>query len=477
MRIMIVGHGAREHAIARRLVRDGHEVVTYACRPNVGLKHDCHDFVLAPKYSAKSIVTQAVARKVDLLLPTDEAALFGGVGDAARAAGLLCFGHLKKTALLLEGMRNEVMAVLPSGRYARVPEGKLVTTHRELHELVVTGEMPVVKPLFADAPAGRVAFLDGDGAEFIDQLEMPVWAEAYRAGVDFSIHYLVSGAAFHFLGMTFDYPFLGNRPLVLTGGMGAVVPGKRDASLVSGELLRECQTMVEVGLRRLQEKHGCELNGFVSAQFRKHRQQAIFTELDCKPGNPEFIALLPTLHGDLGVALDNMARGVPPDLSSYGTASVAISMAPAGYPQSVAADAHDIPADLLLHGEVLIGESRKWGGAIKSGRSRTLCVVFGADDIRQARDRAAWLAAEIGRATGLMFRDDIGDNLTRPAAAQRVQKSLRALKEKGGKRFMLRLSPEAHAALRTLVPTEAFPNETLAINTAIINLASQTSAA
>lgn len=467
MRVLIAGHGAREHAIARRLVQDGHEVVACAARKNAGLLQNCHEFVSVPEYSGTGIAKLAVSRGVDLLLPTDEASLFLGAADAAAEAGVLCFGHPRKTALFMEGMRHEVISLLKPGRYARPPSGRLIRARREWLSMPAS-EMVVAKPVSSDTRASGVSFVQpGDASK----IALPAWVEPYKAGVDFSIHYLALGGRAVYLGMTFDYPFLSKKSLTLTGGMGSLVPGRSDETVVHDTLLNECKAMAEHLIRSISEERRLDVRGFVSAQFRKVRQHAIFTELDCKPGNPEIIALLPTLEGDLGEVLLEAAQGTTPQISTNGLASVAISMAPASYPypSSVLLTKHNLPASLLASETVFFGETSMSHSVIRSGESRTICVTGCGASIEDARGSAKALATEIRRDTGLVFRDDIGSGAL-AGATERVRKSLQALKTSGGKRVMLRLSPEANKALRELLEKGDFKNETEAINAAVVRL-------
>ena len=470
MRFLLIGHSAREHAIAKRLIREGHVVVSYMVKQNVGLENVCHAYVRAQDYSCNDIISAAIVEKIDLILPSDEAALFGGVADAAVEAGIACFGHTKKTAALIELARDEVIATMPSSRYVRVPDGKLVRSHEEIRSFAALRHKIAVKPLrpldgsFSQNDRG-VTFVE-DAESSIDHLVLPAWVEPYQSGVDFSIHYMVNGSHYHYLGLTFDYPFLDDTCTILTGGMGAIVPSDADKSVVSPVLLSECQAMAEKCFYKLQERYACRINGFVSLQFRKVRQQAIFTELDCKPGNPEIVALLPTLIGEFGESIMAITKGELPSISSSGKASVALSMASPDYPSGGAAI--KIPDTILSREDVSIGETIQAASTIRSGRSRTLCVVESGEHVKQVLDIVLSAAREIKNNTGLIFRDDIGAHVFSLAASRRVHKSLLELKQKGGKRFMLRLSPEANEALKQLVASKSFPSETMAINWAII---------
>lgn len=459
MRILIVGHGAREHALARRLKQDGHEVVVCIRGNNAGLDHDFANVVAVPSYSGAVIAGLATLWKSDLVVPTDEHALFDGAADSVRKAGVPCLGHSRETSVFLERARGDVIGLLEHEGGACAPEGRMAVSSEEWLGMP-THARAVVKPISSQG----VLFAE-HGERVPDSDSFPAWVESFTPGTDFSLHYIVTPGGQAFLGLTFDYPFLRAGSFVLTGGMGSVVPGEHDATVVSGPLLQACKNMAERLFRSIVAERGLVLRGFISVQFRKVGRQAIFTELDCKPGNPEIVALLATIDGDLGNHFWRAAMDGVPELALNGLASAAISMAPVGYPQRKGKP-HIIPSCYLGLSAIHFGETEQGDGCIKSAQSRALCVSGSGATLMDACSKAASLAAEVSGITGLWYRPDIGRALE-TGAAERVRRSLRGLKERGGKRIMLRLSPEANTALNSLVDNGGFKNETEAINAAI----------
>lgn len=399
---MIVGHSAREHAIARRLIADGHFVISYMSRKNFGLEKDSHTFYYAEDYSSKDIIQSSLHYGVDLLLPTDEYALYNGVADEAFLSGILCFGHTQRSAFLMEVMRDQVISALCDREYAKRPEGILALTPQEIKALHKVYKNIVVKPIQI---RGGVYFIDNNDYD-INQISLPAWCEPYIPGIDFSLHYLVNKNSLYFLGFTFDYPFLDEINLVLTGGMGSIVPEAGEISKAFEEILNDCKIMTSAGLLKLKENHQCEINGFISAQFRKVGNQAIFCEIDCKPGNPEIVAILPTIKGDFGKILLDVVKNRMTEIDLNGLASIAISLVPEQYPFATEFK-HIISDKLLKNKEVLFGETQKTEFGIRNGRSRTLCIVCSGQDSLQAKNKATALASDINLTSGLRFRDEI----------------------------------------------------------------------
>jgi phosphoribosylamine--glycine ligase len=470
MRFLVVGHGAREHSLARRLVADGHEVVICASKCNAGLVSDFPHFIHIDHYDAESILQEAINHHVDIIIPCTEKALFGGIVDAAKLAGIPCLGHTKRVAEVLEKERSVVIGSMKTCGMVSPPKGAVITDKKDLLKIVGNRKMAVLKPLPAHVSSlSGVHFINV--ADEIPKECFPTWAEAYIPGVDFSVHYIVVGTKFYPLGTTVDYPLLSRKNDIVTSGMGAIAIPDEACDLLPPIITDQCRQMVENGLLRLQSKLRIQISGFVSAQFRKTRQGIIFTELDCKPGDPEIVALLPLLKVDLGYLFMQAVHSLPCPIVKHPFYSVAVPMIPRGYPLQVALGEHKIPMDVLGDTALSIGDLNKQSGCLASGTSRTLCINTVSESLPQAVAETMAKAASLSNSTGLLYRNDIGANISKPSATQRVKKSLQDLKVRGGKRLMLRLSPEALAATKKIMAEDGIKTETAAINAALIRCA------
>lgn len=472
MKFLLVGHGAREHAIARRLVHDGHEVVACATQRNPGLVDICSSLVQINNYAqVRKIIHAARADRVSMILACDERSLFAGVADAASEASIPCLGHKMESAILLERKRNAVISALRANPPVRLPKGVAIARREELKDSRELGEKVVVKPIFPNK-VGKYAIAFGPRGGLFRANLFPAWVEPDEPGDDFSLHYLVSHKRFYFLGVTLDYPMLNKSSRIVTGGMGSIaIPEVPDAPLTEA-LVQKCREMTESGLLHMQSEHLAEFCGFVSAQFRKTRRGAVFTELDCKPGNPEFQALLPQIRGDIGSLFYDAFCGSAHTVKRTRMFSAAVTLAPSTYPGG-----HNIRRKLphetfLPDSTILVGDvvADKDGNFWANG-SRTLCIVAGAADFSTTLSKAMSHASSMAAISGLIFRTDIGSNLPANTATARVKKSLENLKNQGGKRLMLRLSPAALAATRQIMAQEGHKTETAAINSTLIQRA------
>ena len=88
---MIVGDGAREHAIASRLVEEGQKVISYQTKPNIGLRRICSSNIFGVNYDAKIIVASAKSERVNIIIPGVEQAIFNGISDIAENESIFCY--------------------------------------------------------------------------------------------------------------------------------------------------------------------------------------------------------------------------------------------------------------------------------------------------------------------------------------------------------------------------------------------------
>lgn len=464
MRILIIGHGAREHALVSRFVSEGHEVVVCHKKQNVGIERTANACWLVPDYtSAPHIVDKAVAQNIDLIVPSDEEALFSGVADEANRRGIPCSGHEAYTATVLEQQRPAVIAAIPCRAPLARPAGKIAHSYHEIMAMIRdTGAAVVIKPI---ATPFAITFVTPEAdIGWRQHIKWPAWVETYVEGMEFSTHlFYINGQPKH-LGVTLDYPFTDSSRRALTGGMGAVALPD-DNSILSAAIIQRCTKATIDGVERLAVDVGIRPNGFISAQFRATARGVIFTEMDCKPGNPEIIALLPTLRNDFVKLLTD-----PGDIPLRTNMTViALSMAPRGYPKTLGVT--QVPAwrepDGVFYGESLLVDD----GCLAFGPSRALCLTQSASSIELARSLILPAAASTAKATNLMYRSDVGDVALR-GASLRVKMSLKKLQQRGGRRLMLRLSPAANASLELLIATGQFQSATEAINLILMRAAS-----
>ena len=411
MKVLVVGSGAREHAIVRSLRLDPSVDEVVAAPGNPGIA-DLARCVALPGgvTDADAVVSLAVETGVDLVVIGPEAPLVAGVADAVRAAGIACFGPSARAAML-EGSKAFAKAVMSS---AEVPTGlaHVCTTMEEVADaLDALGAPHVVKD--DGLAAGKGVVVTEDRAQALDHarecLAKPdgaVVIEEYLSGPEVSLFCLCDGVSVVPLSPAQDFKRVGDGDAgPNTGGMGAYSPlGWAPDGLVDDVVRRVAQPVIDEMARR-----GTPFVGvlFIGLALTPRGPRVI--EFNARFGDPETQVVLTRLLTPLGGLLLAAATGrleeVPPlrwSPQHAVTVVVAAQNYPGaprtgdlitGLPEGAADDDDDDDGDDEAHGgrtaSVLhAGTARDADGRLISAGGRVLSVVATGDTLASARKRA-----------------------------------------------------------------------------------------
>ena len=412
MKALVIGSGAREHALVRSLLSDPEVDAVLAAPGNPGIDIDA---LCVPVDATDPAAVVALARQhtVDLVVVGPEAPLVAGVADAVREAGIACFGP-GRAAATLEGSKafaKEVMAA------AGVPTGlaQVARTETELADALDAFGAPfVVKDDGLAAGKGvvvtedRAAALEHGLACLAKGGDAQVVVEEYLDGPEASLFCICDGERVVPLDLAQDFKrvFDGDEG-PNTGGMGAYSPLDWAPDGLVDEVVRTiAQPVVDEMARR-----GTPFVGVLYVGLALTARGPRVIEFNVRFGDPETQAVLARLETPLGGLLLAAAEGrldeVEP-LRWRDEAAVTIVVAAAGYPASPStgdpiSGLDEIGDDAyVLHAGTAKGED----GTLVSAGGRVLSVVALGDDLIQARDRA-YAAVEQIDLDGSHHRTDI----------------------------------------------------------------------
>ncbi|SHE25784.1 phosphoribosylamine--glycine ligase [Actinomyces glycerinitolerans] len=413
MKILLLGSGAREHALARALASDPATTELVVAPGNPGTADIATNIKIDPT-SPEEVVDLATQMVADLVVVGPEAPLVAGVADAVRDAGIPVFGPGAEAAQL-EGSKSFAKRVMAS---AGVPTADSVTctTEAELDTALRNYDAPyVVKDDGLAAGKGVVVTSDleaalAHGRACLAKEGGAVVVEDYLNGPEVSLFCVCDGATVRPLAPAQDFKRLGNGDVgPNTGGMGAYTPLTWAPDDLTEQVLREvAQPVVDEMARR-----GTAFIGLLYCGLALTDKGLRVVEFNVRFGDPETQAVLARLDSPLAELLLAAATGrlaeVPAPRWSE-QAAVDVVLAAPGYPGTVTTgglitgipDAEALEGVHVLHA----GTARDDDGNLIASGGRVLSVVALGETVADARARAYEAIGKI-HLDGAQYRTDI----------------------------------------------------------------------
>ncbi len=420
MKVLVIGGGGREHALAWKLAQSPKVQQVVVAPGNGGTARDKH-LVNVPLTDVVQLREWAQANQIGLTVVGPEAPLAGGVVDEFRAHGLRIFGPTQAAAQLESSKAFSKAFMQRHG----IPTAEFETFSdpTAAHAYVDRKGAPIV--VKADGlAAGKgvvVAMSLAEAHEAIDFMLLDntlgvthneggarVVIEEFLQGEEASFIVLCDGKNVTALATSQDHKrLLDGDEGPNTGGMGAYSP----APVVTAEVHARAMREVILPTIRGMEKDGIPYTGFLYAGLMIDAQGKPRTlEFNCRMGDPETQPILMRLKSDL---FDVMLAATSESLDKIELdwdrrVALGVVLAAAGYPMNPRKGdvITGLPADSLDAMVFHAGTVEKDGQILTSG-GRVLCVTALADSVKQAQQKAYELAQEIVF-DGMQYRRDIG---------------------------------------------------------------------
>jgi len=418
MKVLVVGGGGREHALAWKLLQDDPRLELVAAPGNPGIAAIGGRCAPVPATDIDSLCALAEREHVDLVVVGPEAPLELGLVDRLRTLGIPAFGptaaaaeietskRFAKELMLAAGVPTAMARTFTDAATARAEVRRLGAPVVVKASGIAAGKGVIVAATVADAEAAVDAMLVDNafgaaGAE--------VLVEEFMTGEELSIFALTDGT--HVLPMIAaqDHKRIGEGDTgPNTGGMGAYAP----VSIAPSALIDETvATVFEPTLRALRDA-GRPFTGLLYAGLMLTPAGPKVVEFNCRFGDPETEAILPLLASSLLAPMLAIARGESlagaEPLRWKPLSAVTTVVAAAGYPGSVThGDAITLPGEQLNVTVFHAGTRRDADGTLRSAGGRVLAITAIAPTLAQAQMDSARCAAKVQFA-GRQFRRDIG---------------------------------------------------------------------
>ena len=412
VRVLVIGSGAREHALVMALRRDPQVDGLIVAPGNAGIAAVAEQHAVDVT-SGDAIAKLAADTAADLVVIGPEVPLVLGVADAVRAAGVACFGP-SAAAARIEGSKafaKDVMAAVG----VRTARSEIVDNPAHLDAALdrfgpdrTEDKAWVVKDDGLAAGKGVVVTADraaarAHAAGLLDAGH-PVLLESFLDGPEVSMLCVVDGETVVPLLPAQDFKRVGdNDSGPNTGGMGAYVPLPWLPDQLTEQIVADIIAPVALELVR----RGCPFSGVLYAGLAITSAGPAVVEFNCRFGDPETQAVLALLDSPLGQLLSAAVTGrlaEQPAPQWRPGAAVTVVLAAENYPGRPRVGDVIVGAD--QDGVLHAATGRRDDGALVSTGGRVLSVVGTGADLAAARD-AAYQKIKLIRLPGGHFRTDI----------------------------------------------------------------------
>jgi phosphoribosylamine---glycine ligase len=415
MRVLVVGSGGREHALAWKLAASPQVERVFTAPGNAGTAELGENLQLAVS-DFDGLAAAAVDRGIDLTVVGPEAPLVDGIVDHFRARGLVIAGP-DHAAARIEGSKSWAKEIMNA---AGVPTARaqVFTDYEKARDAALDMSLPIV--VKADGlAAGKGVVVAQSHQEAVDALHSmmldrtlgeaasEVLLEDFLSGLEVSLHVLTDGSTIYPLLPACDYKrALDHDDGPNTGGMGAYAP----VPSVDPELVVEIVRTIAQPAIDAMKSRGVEYHGVLYAGLILTPDGPRVLEFNCRLGDPETQVLLPMLDGDFAALMHGAATGTlhetPPPGWRAG-ASVGVVLASGGYPGTYRTGRpiqglEDLPDETLVFHA---GTDRDDAGALVSSGGRVLTVVALGDTFTAAREHAYESLRRVTLPDGFYRRD------------------------------------------------------------------------
>ena len=418
MKILVVGSGGREHALAWKCAASSRVTEVIVAPGNAGTAAEPKvRNVNVPAEDIPALIALAQAEKIDLTVIGPEGPLVAGVVDEFAARGLKCFGPTRGPAQL-EGSKAFTKEFL---RRHGIPTARSRTFTRETFDPdYVRSHRPPIVVKASGLAAGKGVVIAESTVEAVSTVEAMFSGRFGTAGREVVIEEFLSGEEASFIVMSDGkhiVPFATSQDHKRrddgdrgpnTGGMGAYSPAPVVTPAIHDRIMRE---VIEPTIRGL-AADGMPYTGFLYAGIMVAPDGTPnVIEFNCRFGDPEAQPVISRLKSDLTVlceaAVDGRLHTVNAEWDSR--AALGVVLAAEGYPDNVRKGdvIEGLERAAQLPGKVFHAGTRLGAGKVLTNGGRVLCAVGLGETVQQAQ-RAAYALAEPIHWTGEQYRRDIG---------------------------------------------------------------------
>lgn len=412
MKLLVIGSGGREHAIAKKLAEDATVTQVFCAPGNPGMKKDGIEVVPVAENDQAGLLAFAKEQAVDWTFVGPEAPLAAGLVDAFESAGLKAFGP-SKDAAMIEGSKDfakqlMVKNAIPTGAYQTFTDFAKAKAYVEAQgapivikaDGLAAGKGVVVAETVPQAIAALSEMLEDNkfgasGARVV--------VEEFLAGEEFSLLAFVRRDKVYPMVISQDHKraFDGDKG-PNTGGMGAYSPVPQ----IPQEMVDEAVQRILIPAAKGMIANGTPFTGILYAGLIATEKGPKVIEFNARFGDPETQVVLPRLKSSLAAIISALLADEKPVIEWADNAAFGVVVAADGYPGTYEKGR---PIPLIEDSEVTVyyaGVSETDGQLVAAG-GRLFLVEAEGENLPEAQEKV-YRALAAAKLTGMFYRKDIG---------------------------------------------------------------------
>ncbi len=433
MKILLIGGGGREHAIAEGIKKSKHNPSLYAvmAKKNPGIAALCEDFLLEKETEVGEVIEYAKSRGIEIAFVGPEAPLAAGIADAFWEAGIPVIGP-KKACAIIEFDKAWARNFMNKYGIEGCPAYEVFIEERPAHAFIEKLGDVAVKPSGLTGGKGvkvmgdQLPDLEAAKAYTSELLEKgPVVIEERFIGEEFTLQALVDGKSLVFFPAVQDHKRAYEGDLgPNTGGMGSYTDAGELLPFMLPTDLEKAKKIMQDTVKAIYEETGTGYLGVLYGQFILTASGPKVVEFNARFGDPEAMNVIPLIETDFMEIMLAMVKGtldkLPVNFSRKAT--VCKYAVPAGYPDNPEKDS-EITVENIGEASIYYASVYEKEGKIYTTSSRAVAALGCAETI-DAAEKIAQNALENIRGR-LFFRKDIGTSAL-------IQKRIDHMKELRG---------------------------------------------
>ncbi|MCT4464838.1 phosphoribosylamine--glycine ligase [Lactococcus cremoris] len=408
MKILVIGSGGREHALAKKFMESPQVEKVFVAPGNSGMKKDGIQIVGISELSNDELVEFAQKENIDLSFVGPETALMNGVVDAFEEKNLIIFGPRKKAAEL-EGSKDFAKSIMkkygvPTADYATFDSLEPALSHLKQHGVPIVIKADGLAAGKGVTVAFDIASARAALADIFSGSQGRVVIEEFLDGEEFSLFSFVHQGKIYPMPIAQDHKraFDGDKG-PNTGGMGAYSPVPHLPKEVINEALEKVVKPTVAGL--INEENS--FTGVLYAGLILTADGVKTIEFNARFGDPETQVVLPRLKSDLAQAIIDILAGDVPTLEWLETGvTLGVVVASEGYPAQAKTGSilPDIPKELNVY---YAGVTENEANQLVSSGGRVYLLSESGKDIASTQKSLYDKLDKLDN-QGLFYRHDIG---------------------------------------------------------------------